>query len=132
MWKKLRDEIRDLNIDEQLVKIAEFCSSMPIGARTIDYYSPMDWPSPWEILYYNSFCTNSISLLIFYTLILLPNDKTVELLLVEDPVGIYLLPLVNNQFVLNYHLRQVSKYSDINKDFKVLRKYSQDEVKKII
>lgn len=132
LWKKLRDEIEDLTVDGQLAKIAEFCSSMPIGSRTLDYHSPMNWPTPWEILYYNSFCTSSISLLIFYTLTLLPNDKTVELLLVEDLDGIYLLPLVNNQFVLNYHLGEVSKYSGINKDFEVLRKYSQEEVKKII
>lgn len=129
LWKNLRDEIKDSPIDTQLARIAEFCSQMPIGSRTIDYYSPKDWPTPWEILFHGSFCTSSISLLIFYTLILLPTTVDIELILVEDDQDVFLLPLIDNQFSLNYHLGQVSKHSDIKDDLKVLKKYARDSVR---
>ena len=131
LWKKFRDGIKDTSIENQLIEIAKFFSSMPFGSRTLDYYNPMSWPTPWEILFYGSFCTSSISLLMFYTLILLPNEKKLELLLVEDDKDVYLLPIVNNQFILNYELGMVSKYSEIQHSFKVLQKYSQEQIKTI-
>lgn len=132
LWKSLREEIQALPLKDQLKEIAKFCSEMPFGARTIDYYSPMEWPTPWEILFYGSFCTSSISLLMFYTLILLNTQYTIELYLVEDTEGIYLLPVIDNQFVLNFELSAVNNYSEIKDKFKILNKYRKEQIKKII
>ena len=104
LWKLLRDDLKDRTLEEQLTLVAQFCSSIPFGARTLDYYSPKEWPTPWEILFHGSFCTSSISLLIFYTLTLTPLDAVVELHLVQDDEGIFLLPVINDQFILNYEL----------------------------
>jgi hypothetical protein len=131
LWKKLRDDIKNLATDDQSLSVAKFCCNIPFGSRTMDYYSPNSWPTPWEILFYGSFCKSSISLLMFYTLALLPNDKIIELLLIDDAGDIYLLPVINNQTILNYHLGEISKYSDIQDDFKILKKYSQEEIKNI-
>ncbi len=131
LWKKLRDDVRLLPLTEQLTEIAKFCSRMPFGSRTLDYYSPADWPTPWEILFHGSFCTSSISLLIFYTLTLQNPSTGVELQLVEDDDGLYLLPIINDQFVLNYELGAVNNYSEIQNNFKVLQKYTKEEIKNI-
>jgi hypothetical protein len=131
LWKKLREDIEELLFYEQLQKIALFFSTAPFGSRTIDYYSPSDWPTPWEILFYGDFCASSISLLIFYTLFLLPGNKNIELILVNDNKDVYLLPLVEEYFVLNYELGKVNRISDIEKEFKILKKYSRDQVRKI-
>lgn len=131
LWKKLRDDVRLLPLTEQMAEIARFCSKMPFGSRTLDYYSPEDWPTPWEILFHGSFCTSSISLLMFYTLILQNPSPDVELHLVEDTDGLYLLPIINDQFVLNYELAAVNNYSEIQDNFKVLQKYTREEIKNI-
>lgn len=131
LWKKLRDDIKELSLINQVDEIAKFCSKMPFGSRTLDYYSPEDWPTPWEILFHGSFCTSSISLLMFYTLTLLNTPPTVELYLVEDDDGIYLLPIINSQFVLNYELGTVNNYSEIQDEFKVLQKYNKEQIKNI-
>ena len=131
LWKKLRDDIKELSLINQVDEIVKFCSKMPFGSRTLDYYSPEDWPTPWEILFHGSFCTSSISLLMFYTLTLLNTPPTVELYLVEDDDGIYLLPIINNQFVLNYELGTVNNYSEIQDEFKVLQKYNKEQIKNI-
>jgi len=131
LWKTLREDIKDLPVKEQLDQLAMFCRTIPFGSRTIDYYSPLEWPNPWEILFHGTFCTSSISVLMYYTLILLQSDKNLELILVEDGDGIFLLPVIDDHFVLNYELGQVSKYSDIKDDIKILQRYHANEIKKI-
>lgn len=129
LWKSLRDDIKDLSLEDQLAAVAKFCASIPFGSRSIDYYSPEDWPTPWEILFHGSFCTSSISLLMFYTLILIPCTTDVELILVEDDEDVYLLPVIDNQYVLNYELGQVNRYPEIVDDFKTIKKYTRTDVK---
>ncbi len=131
LWKKHRESIRGLDLNAQLTEIAKFCFDMPFGSRTLDYYTPEDWPTPWEILFNDSFCTSSISLLMVYTLILLDATADVELLLVEDADGIYLLPIIQDQFVLNFELGMVNNYSEIQDKLKVLQRYTKDKIKKI-
>lgn len=131
LWKKLRTDINDLSLTEKLEEIAKFCSRIPYGSRTIDYYTPSEWPSPWEILFYGSFCTSSISLLMYYTLILTTHDVNVELWLVEDQDGMFLLPIIENQFVLNYELGKISKIADIKEYITVKQVYTQDQIKNI-
>jgi len=131
LWKNLRNNLVELSLEEQLDDIAKFCSTIPFGARTLDYYSSENWPSPWEILFYGSFCTSSISLLMFYTFVLVPNNTCIELILVEDSDGIFLLPIIDNRFILNYELGKVSKYFEVKDNLKVLKKYTHDQIKTI-
>lgn len=131
LWKKLREDIGELSLEVRLTEIAKFCSSIPYERRTIDYYSPQDWPTPWEILFHGTFCTSSISLLMFYTIVLLDPQESIELFLVEDSDGVYLLPVIQSQFVLNYELGKVSKYSDVIDKVKVLTQHQRDSIKVI-
>jgi hypothetical protein len=133
LWKKFRDDIKDHDLNQQLQQIAIFFSTTPYGSRTLDYYNPINWPTPWEILYRGSFCISSISLLIFYTLTLLSTIKTLELFVIEDErEDIYLLPVIDNNIVLNYYLGEVNRYTEIEHRIKVLKKYSQFEIKSIL
>ena len=67
----------------------------------------------------------------FYTLELLHTLPKVELYLVEDDDGIYLLPIIDDQFVLNFELGAVNNYSEIQDEFKVLQKYTTEQIKNI-
>ena len=130
LWKTLRNDIENLSLSDQLIEISKFCSQMPFGSRTLDYYDPINWPTPWEILFYGSFCTSSISLLMYYTLTLLKNNhKDLKLLLVEDERGIYLLPLIDNHIILNYHLGVISIYQEVCDEFKIIKTYLQEDIK---
>lgn len=131
LWKSLRTEIQDKPLMIQLEEVSKFCSKMPFGARTLDYYTSEDWPTPWEILFHSLFCTSSISLLMAYTLILASPDTKVELYLVEDDEDTFMLPVIEDHFVLNYELGKISIISDIEPDIKIIKKYSQQEIKTI-
>ena len=130
LWKKLRENIKQLPIEQQLTEVAKFCATIPRGARSIDYYNPVDWPTPWEIFFHGSFCRNSISLIIFYTLTLL-NKDSIELWVVKDNEGDYLLPVVNNTFVLNYEQGKVSNHLEICDYFIVMQKFPRDQIRNI-
>lgn len=129
LWKNLRDSVKDATIDHTLSEVAKFCATMPVGSRTLDYYSTSDWPGPWEILYHGSFCTSSISLIMYHTLVLHDKDIDIRLELIEDSYGIYLIPVVNNQYVLNYELGHVSLYKEIQDRFKLLQIFNKEQIK---
>ncbi len=131
LWKNLRQDISTLSIEDQLSTVAKFFAEMPFGARTLDYYTPGDWPTPWEILFHGTFCTSSISLLMYYTFELLHTDHRIELYLIDDGADMYLLPVIDDQFVLNYELGMVSNYSDIDTGFTVKQKFTTAQIKQI-
>jgi hypothetical protein len=131
LWKELRGSLAGADLSVQMNSIAQFCAKMPFGSRTLDYYTPEDWPTPWEILYHGTFCTSSISLLIFYTITFLSPETKIDLYLVEDSDDIFLLPIIDDQFVLNYELGVVNKFSNIRNELKIKRIHTQDEIKKI-
>jgi hypothetical protein len=129
LWKSLRKDIASLNLEDQLREIAKFCAAMPIGHRSLDYYAPDDWPTPWEILFHGTFCTSSISLLMFHTLVMVGRDPVLHL--VDDNGELFLLPVIDYQYILNYELGQVSSYSVLVSDFKVLETFTKDRIKSI-
>jgi len=131
LWKDLRNNLSSLDLHTQLKSIATFCARIPFGSRSIDYYTPENWPTPWEILHHGSFCTSSISLLIFYTISLVSPDTKIDLYLVETHDDMFLLPIVDDQFVLNYELGEVSKYLDIKDTFKIRQIFPQGRIKTI-
>jgi hypothetical protein len=104
---------------------------MPIGSRSLDYYIPNTWPSPWEILFRGTFCHSSISLLIYYTLVMIDQDFDVELLLIDDGDDRYLLPLIDKKYILNYELGSVSTLSELEKCFTVVDKYDSTKIKQM-
>lgn len=132
LWKKLRSDIASLDFSEQLTIVAKFFATLPYGTRTIDYYSPTDWPTPWEIIFHGTLCKSSISLLIFYTFSLLQSNHSLELFLINDGEDEYLIPVVDNQFVLNYQLGVVSSYQEVKEEFTVKQKFTEQQVKKIV
>jgi len=131
LWKNLRHDIESLDLKEQLDTVSKFFSNMPYGSRTIDYYSPTDWPTPWEIMFHGSFCKSSISLLIFYTLTLIHTTHQITLNLIDDNGDIYLIPVIDNQFVLNYELGVVSDYQTIRNEFNIKQTFLSSEIKNI-
>jgi hypothetical protein len=131
LWKILRKDISVLQLAEQMSTVAKFFSNMPYGARSLDYYTPAEWPTPWEIIFHGSLCKSSISLLIFYTFSLLHTTHKIELHLIDDGADEYLVPVIDDQFVLNYQLGMVSNYSDVSIEFTDKQTFTEQQIKKI-
>jgi len=131
LWKSLRDDLKDQTLLDQLKEVSKFCSKMPIGTRTIDYYTPANWPTPWEILVHGLFCTSSISLFMAYTIELVSPETKVELYLVDEGGDIYMLPVIEDHFILNYHLGSVNTLPEIEKEFQIVKIYKSEDIRKL-
>ena len=111
--------------------VAQFFSSIPFGSRSMDYFSPENWPTPWEIIYHSSLCRSSISLLIYYTFSLLNTEDKIALHLINDGVDEYLVTVINDQFVLNYELGKVNSVANIKNEVKIIKIFSVNDIKEI-
>jgi len=111
-WKNLRESISSYAEIEQLNSIASFFADVPIGSRCIDFYTPDSWPTPWELLYHKLFCTSSISLLIYHTLVLALGSNRVEIILIDTGDDLFLVPLVDKKYIFNMELGKVNNIKD--------------------
>ena len=127
--KHLRTNISCLDIDSQIAQTIKFISSIPYGSRTIDYYTPDSWPTPWEILAHRQFCTSSISLLAYYTITMV-SDADISLHLVDDGDDVYLLPEINNKF-LNYYPNDLVNRAELAEEIEILKTYTRDSLKPV-
>lgn len=129
-WRAFREENKDKEKKQFLNEVAVFFSNVPISSRYIDYYNPLSWPDPWEILCNSMFCVNGISILIYYTVVLCGVDN-VKLLLVDDMEDRYLLVLVDDVHLLNYALNEVYDYTSAKNNFKILDTYTKNDIKQV-
>jgi len=129
VWGEFRDSLKTLQFNEKIIKIAQFFQSVPIASRQVDYYTPESWQTPWELLHYGQSCPSSISLLMVYTLQLL-GETDFKILLIDDD-DLYLVPYIQNKYILNYILGEVSLLSSIENDIKIIHVYNAEDLKDI-
>lgn len=128
-WRQLRMQLADKNTDQQVAAVAEFISKIPYGARCVDYYSPENWPTPWEILAHRQFCSSSISILAYHTLSMV-SDQELTLELVDDGNDTYLVTVVNEQ-VINYYPNEVITKEELANTATVLKVFGTSEIKPV-
>ena len=131
-WRDFRREIDDRNLTciELLKETAAFWASLPRGSRSLDYYSPSTWPDPWEILTYELFCENTVSLLMFYTLALLDTfHNNIDICLIDDYCGEFIVPIVDKTYVLNVVPTDIIDVR--NEKVKIIKYYDKTEIKNI-
>lgn len=130
-WKNFRDGISEVEEEELLNNVAQFFADMPVGSRYIDYYTPASWPTPWEILYDKLFCANTVSLLIYYTLLLKLNEDRIEMILIEDDKDRFLVPLVDKKYILNYVLGEISSIEEFPQ-VQVIEFFRNEEIRTLV
>lgn len=129
LWRQEREKLKNESYIDRLKSLSIFFSHVPFGSRTIDYYTPSDWLTPWEILHYGTFCRSSISLLMYHTLTIVDPDINIKLCLVEDKEDIFLVPVVDDTFVLNYNLGDVTKVTRLKKSVQFKQTFQKEQIK---
>ena len=130
LWRGLRTDVSVLEEKEQLNSIADFFASVPIGSRCIDFYTPDSWPTPWELLYHKLFCTSSISLLIYHTLVITLGEDRVEIILVDSGDDLFLAPLVDKKYIFNIELGKVNNITDYP-SIKIIDDFKDQEIHQV-
>lgn len=128
-WRQLRTDICNADTEQKISAVAEFIASIPYGTRTLDYYSPDTWPTPWEILAYRQFCASSISLLAYHTLDMVSTAE-LALDLIDDGDDVFLVPVVDAA-VLNFYPGEAVSIGDLPETTKHLRRYTSADIKPV-
>lgn len=66
VWRKFR---HDFPINGTIENVITAFSNIKLERRSIDYYSPESWPSPFEIVNEGLFCQSGVTLVLASTLI---------------------------------------------------------------
>ena len=128
-WRQLRTDICDAEIEQKISAVTAFIAAIPYGTRTLDYYSPDTWPTPWEILSYRQFCASSISLLAYHTLDMVSTAE-LSLALIDDGDDVFLVPVVGNA-VLNYYPGETVPIGELPETTKTLHRYAHADIKPV-
>lgn len=131
LWRQERESLTQKSYTDMLAGLALFCAHMPLSTRTLDYYTPESWPTPWEILHYGLFCRSSISLLMYYTLTIIDPNINIALCLIDDNEDIYLVPIIDDRFVLAYTPGQVTLLENIKKSIQIQQTFQSAQIKTI-
>lgn len=130
-WRRFREDLdgKSLSQEEILNEVALFWAKMPRGARSLDYYTPQSWPDPWEILTYDLFCENTVSLLMYYTLKLLDTfDGNVEMCRIDSDIGEFIVPVVDGKYALNV---EYATYVVVNEETGIIHTYDNKNIKDV-
>ena len=85
LWRGLRKGLETSKFDEAFKQAYSWWTTAPTVRRTFDPWKPEQWPNPWELLYKEDFCPNSVCLGIWYVLRLTNQDLSrIKLCVVSD------------------------------------------------
>lgn len=126
-WRKLRDDIATLDLQEQLKQIAKWWGQCPVTNWVIDYESSKNWPKAWELMQDNHYCNTAIAYLMSMTLILLQDDipnYTIELVYINTEEDQWMCLLIDGKWLLNYSHGEIYPYPHDNSEFTVKYRYT--------
>lgn len=129
LWRQTREDLTTKNYMDRLTELSIFFAHVPYGTRTLDYYTPESWLTPWEILHHGLFCRSSISLVMYHTLTIIDPDITIELCLIDDKEDMYLAPVIDDKFVLGCIPGQVSQIKKLKKTFQIKQTFRKEQIK---
>lgn len=129
-WRQFRLSQQNLPLDEVVKNTVDFFSDIPIGSRTIDYYTPGEWPDPWEILHNQQYCENTVTLLMYYTIALVAKPEKLNIWLIDDTESRFIVPVLNESVILNYFPRELINLKEHSR-IAVVEKFTKEQIKEI-
>ena len=137
-WKDIRSSLDgSINLINQLQLIADFWNQAPISKPYLDYLDPESWPDPWTLLDSKQLDKNSLSLGMFYTILLSSNERIknidISLAMMRQPNISWegLVCVVNGQWIMGYDNNAVVDLYSIP-DLRVMHTYKYDLRKRCI
>lgn len=125
-WRDFRAAIQGLDEREQLDRLAAWASQIPTVVYALDFDNPQSWPTPWELIHENNFCSTAVAYLMEQTLLLLGWDSS-RLQLVymknqEDQTQTMVL-VVDETWALNYSIGETFNFDTIRSGSALLAVY---------
>ena len=128
-WYKLRSGLEDKDSKTKCVEIDKWWQNAPLVNHHLHILDSDNWPSPWELLVENTYCTVARALGMCYTLLLL-NITDIEIVEATDTNGedVVLVLADSAKYVLNYWPDMVVNINST--DFTIKRRISVADLHK--
>lgn len=134
LWKKFRENISLLPIEQAIRQTNDFWQKCPFIPFFLDYDRADSWPDPWQLIVENYYCDLAKSLGIVYTLHLTKHREQLfpELRVYFNPeTGYYyhIAYLCHGKYVLNLIEGEVVNKEHINQQLKLKYRYTATDLK---
>ncbi len=107
-WHDLRNRVINLDLEQQCVEIDDWWQQAPFVNHYLHSDFITQWPSPWDLLYVNTYCKYARGLGMIYTLLLLGINDLAFVEATDDNNNEVILVLVGSaKYVLNYWPKSV-------------------------
>lgn len=125
-WRDFRSKISGLEETEQLNSLATWAGQIPTVTFSLDFDDPASWPTPWELIHENRFCSTGVAYLMEQTLIMMGwNPDRLKLIYMknsEDQAQTMIL-VVDDTWVLNYSIGELFNFDTIRSGSALLAVY---------
>ena len=121
-WHELRKKLAGLPTQTQCIEVDKFWQSVPIQTYYLHTDYIKDWPTPWELISDNVYCSYARATGMIYTLLLL-GTKNLELVLAKDDNSneVVLVLVDDAKYVLNYWPDTV--VNNLITDFQIIKTF---------
>jgi hypothetical protein len=128
-WYNLRSNLKDSDTKTKCVEIDNWWQKAPLVNHHLHLLDSESWPSPWELLVENTYCTVARALGMCYTLLLL-DITDIEIIEATDTNGedVVLVLADSAKYVLNYWPDMVVNINST--DFTIKRRISVADLDK--
>lgn len=102
-WAQLREQIATQTVQQKCVHTDDWWQAAPLVNHYLHLHSPGTWPSPWELLTNNVYCTVARGLGMCYTLYMSGVDQLELATAIDDHGFDHVLVLVDcDKYILNW------------------------------
>jgi hypothetical protein len=121
-WSELRAKLQGSPTQSQCIEIDKFWQQTPIQNHYLHTDYIKDWPTPWELISDNVYCSYARATGMIYTLLLL-GTKNLELVLAKDDNSneVVLVLVDDAKYVLNYWPDTV--VNNLITDFQIIKTF---------
>lgn len=131
-WVNLREELVSQDLETTLETVNSWWFEVPFVNRHLHPQDIDNWPTPWQLLSDNLYCTLTRALGMTYTL-MLTNNAEIEDLAIIYIDNDYSLSINNNTYLLNCSPDRILPYGDedFESAYAIISGTSEQLIKKI-
>lgn len=130
-WFDFRQQLNLLTLNDAIEKTGHLWSYAPFVNRYLCITDIKNWPSPWELIYENTYCDVAKSLGMLYTLHLTNHRPNLEIRIYTDLItkeNYNLVWIEQGKYVLNYIHDSVVNKTQIEKNIQLIKIISIDDL----
>jgi len=128
-WKKFRNSLNELELEEALQQTADFWNSCPWVPFYLDDRRIEEWPDPWTLIAENYYCELAKCLGMLYTIYLTEHTVDPVIECYKHSTGDLYILVINEKYILNMKSGEVVNRQYITEEYKLRFALNADQLR---